>query len=156
MTRLFGVLLRLFVILVGYACAVLVAVLFIHLLAWNSLGLDGDVADPVAQWAALVSVLLTALFVSYYAFLPSAVLITIAELRNIRGWLYFALSGAAVALSVVVLRAMDRPADGAIVPVDAATIAAGLAGGIAYWVIAGRNAGTWRERELSAPEPSES
>ena len=154
MTRLFGVLLRLFVILFGYACAVLVAVLFIHLLAWNSLGLDGDVADPVAQWAALVSVLLTALFVSYYAFLPSVVLITIAELRNIRGWLYFALSGAAVALSVVVLRAMDRPADGAVVPVDAATIAAGLAGGIAYWVIAGRGAGAWRE--LSAPEPSES
>ncbi|GAB5507195.1 MAG: hypothetical protein JJ969_00810 [Rhizobiaceae bacterium] len=156
MTRLFGVLLRLVVILVGYSLAVLMAVLFIHVLAWGSLGFGSGTEDPVAQWATAISVLLSTLFISYYAFLPSAVLITISEMRAIRSWLYFALSGGAVALCVVVLRAMDRTADSAVVPVDAVTIAAGLAGGIAYWLIAGRNAGGWRQRNLSAPEPSES
>lgn len=156
MTRLFGVLLRLVVILVGYSLAVLTAVLFIHLLAWESLGFGSGTEDPVAQWATVISVLLSALFISYYAFLPSVVLITISEVRVIRSWLYFALSGGAVALCVVVLRAMDRTADSAVVPVDAVTIAAGLAGGIACWLIAGRNAGGWRQRNLSAPEPSES
>ena len=156
MTRLFGVLLRLFVILVGYSLAVLTAVLFIHLLVWESLGFGGEPEDPVALWATALSVLLSTLFISYYAFLPSALLITISEVRVIRSWLYFALSGGAVALSVGVLRAMDRAADSAVVPVDAVTIAAGLAGSIAYWLIAGRSAGGWRQRNLSAPEPSES
>ena len=156
MTRLFGVLLRLFAILVGYSLAILTAVFFIHLLAWESLGFGSGTEDPVAQWATVISVLLSTLFISYYAFLPSALLITISEVQAIRSWLYFALSGGAVALSVVVLRAMDRTAEGAVVPVDAVTIAAGLAGGIAYWLIAGRGAGMWRQLNLSAPEPSES
>ncbi len=156
MTRVFGVLLRLFVILVGYSVAVLTAVLFIHLLAWDSLGFGSGAEDPAAQWATVISVLLSTLFISYYAFVPSAILVTISELKAIRSWLYFALSGGAVALCVVALRAVDRTADGAIVPVEAATIAAGLAGGLVYWLIAGQGAGGWRKRSLSAPEPSES
>ena len=57
-----------------------------------------------------------------------------------------------------VIGALVGGAVGAVFGPDYALAGAGigLAGGIAYWVIAGRNAGTWRERELSAPEPSES
>ena len=156
MTRLFAALLRLFVILFGYSAAVLTAVLFIHLLAWESLGFGGGAENPVAQWATVMSVLFSTLFISYYAFLPSAVLITISELRAIRGWLYFALAGGVVALGAAVLRTMDAPAGSGIATVDAATAAAGLVGGLAYWLIAGQGAGGWRKRSSSAPEPSES
>jgi hypothetical protein len=158
------VFIRLCAILIGYAIAILVASLFLHLLVWPSFGLEGDTPTFAAKSALVVSVLLVALFVSYYAFVPAAVLIALAELRPFRSWLYFALAGGVTALSALVLHEMLRVADFAgarsqPLALDAESLAsalgAGMAAGIAYWLVAGRGAGKWRRRaEPTAPGPS--
>ncbi len=162
MSRLLVVFIRLCAILFGYALAILVASLFVHLLMWPSLGLDGETPSFAAKSALVVSVLLVALFASYYAFFPAAVLIALAELRPFRSWLYFALSGGLVALSAVVLYEMLRAGDGtgarSFEPGAeslAAALGAGMIAGIAYWLVAGRGSGNWlRTREPTVPEQS--
>ncbi|MEX0956584.1 MAG: hypothetical protein WDZ83_15405 [Rhizobiaceae bacterium] len=159
-----SVFIRLCVILIGYAFAILVASLFLHLMVWPSLGLEGDTPTFAAKSALVVSVLLVGLFVSYYAFVPAAVLIALAELRPYRSWLYFALAGGVTALSALVLHEMLRIADLADarphpLALDAEALAgalgAGIAAGIAYWLLAGRGAGNWRRRaEATGSGPS--
>ena len=164
MSGLATVFIRLCAILIGYAFAILVASLFLHLLVWPSLGLEGDTPTFAAKSALVVSVLLVALFVSYYAFVPAVVLIALAELRPFRSWLYFGLAGGVTALSALVLHEMLRVADLAgtrsqPLALDAESLAgalgAGMAAGIAYWLVAGRGAGKWRRgAEAIAPGPS--
>ena len=164
MSRLATVFIRLCTILIGYAFAILVASLLLHLQVWPSLGLEGDTPTFAAKSALVVSVLLVALFASYYAFVPAAVLIALAELRPFTSWLYFAVAGGVTALSALVLHEMLRVADLAgarpqPLALDAEALAgalgAGMAAGIAYWLVAGRGAGTWRRRaEPTAPGPS--
>ena len=75
-----------------------------------------------------------------------------AELLSWRSWLAHAAGGAVVALYAGWRLAeatgrLDAASDPGL---TLFTLAAGLVGGVAYWAIAGRNAGNWRE-ELSAP-----
>jgi hypothetical protein len=165
LSRLASIFVRLCVVLLAYAFAVLVASAFLHLLVWPSLGLDGDAPTVAAKGALVVSVLLVGLFVSYYAFVPAAVLIALAELRPYSSWLYFALSGGVVALSALALHEMLRVADAPAPQAYAinaeslaGAVAAGVAGGIAYWLVAGASAGKWRGSRsyTTAPGPSES
>ncbi|MBO6718740.1 MAG: hypothetical protein JJ913_12350 [Rhizobiaceae bacterium] len=166
MSRLAAIFVRLCLILIGYAFAILVASLFLHLLAWPSLGFDGETPDFAAKTALAVSVLLAALFGSYYAFVPAAVFVGLAELQRYRSWLYFAFAGGLSAVAARLLYETTRAAyrDGgastiaALGPQSLAyALAAGMVGGLAYWLIAGRGSGGWRRRvEPSAPEPSES
>jgi hypothetical protein len=150
---------RLCAILTGYALAILVASLFLHLMAWPSLGLEGDTPTFAAKSALVVSVLLVALFASYYAFVPAVALIALAELKSFTSWLYFALAGGVTGLSALglheILRAAGRPGAQ---PLNAESLAgavgAGMAAGIAYWLVAGRGAGKWRRRaDATAPAP---
>lgn len=164
MSGLAAVFVRLCAILIGYAAAILVASLFLHLLAWPSLGLDGETPSFAARSALVVSVLLVGLFVSYYAFVPAAALIALAELRPFTSWLYFALAGGVTALSALVLYEMLRAANLAGARTQplalnaeslAGALGAGMAGGIAYWLLAGRVSGKWsRGAEATAPEQS--
>ena len=96
-----------------------------------------------------------ALFASYFAFLPGALLIGLSELRGYRSWLYHAVSGGMAAFAGIVLTRMTHgghlgpPAPDAYgeVPlmwepeIMAAAVAAGLIAGVAYWLVAGRSAG---------------
>ena len=156
-----AIFIRLCAVLAAYALAILVASLFLHMLAWPSLGFDGETPSLTARTALVVSVPLVALFISYYAFLPASVLIALAELRPYRSWLYFAISGGLTAVSAVALYQAMRLADidnGMPASHPAAEtlgggIAAGMAAGIAYWLVAGRGAGRWRSRPIS-PGPS--
>ena len=97
------------------------------------------------------------IFVSGFALLPAALIALITEAFSIRGVLAYTLGGAAVGLACYL----------GLVPFDPATFqfegivrrhieimtGAGIVGGLIYWLIAGRNAGRWREPPARLPPP---
>ena len=104
--------------------------------------------------SVVFSIPFVALFVAYFAFLPSIPAILLAEMLGKRDWLYHAISGAVVALVVVgFIRCCGRKLATATVTdpsLALALIGSGMCGGIAYWLVAGRLAGNWRGRARPA------
>ena len=90
--------------------------------------------------------------------LPALVVIVISEAARLRSFLYYGVGGALVGLASYfgsdVSERLENTTD--VVPVGHSlqlAAAAGIIGGLAYWLIAGRNAGRWRDprtRRLSA------
>ena len=159
MSRIFVLIGRLFAILVGYALGVLAASVFLHLIWSSGAGLIGDESSHFVAGSMAVSAGILALMFANFAFVPAVVAIGFSEVLGWRDWLTYALAGAAVA--VLVTAAGRYGIDGGIfieppgprrpsvgVPGGTSafveTIAAGLVGGIAYWIVAGRSAGNWR------------
>lgn len=99
------------------------------------------------------------IFISGFALLPALIVVLITEAFNVRGALTYAIGGAVVGAACYL----------GLVPFDPDTFqfqgivrrhleiltGAGIVGGLVYWLIAGRTAGSWREppRKLSAPPP---
>lgn len=151
MGRVLAYLLRFALILVGYVAAVLAASAFIHLLFLGSAGFLEEDVRPVAGAAMLFSVPFVALFVAYFAFVPSVIAIGLAELLGRRDWLSYALFGAAVGIAFIAAASgnVEGGYDLTRTPIALGIVGAGMVGGIAYWLTAGRWAGSWR----SAPPP---
>lgn len=90
-----------------------------------------------------------ALFVSFYAFVPVLLVIVAAEAFSIRSLLFYATAGAL--LGCVLYLNLDGWNWGAVSVQGFARremeimAAAGIVAGFVYWMIAGRNAGRWRE-----------
>jgi len=116
-----------------------------------------DVGDVAARRASLIALIgLSAVFISASALIPAMLLIAIAEGFRLRSVLFYGVVGAAAALVCYhgfghgALALPDAPAlfdrDSEIVA------AAGIAAGLVYWMLAGRNAGEWRKR--ADPTPS--
>jgi hypothetical protein len=157
-TRVLVVLLRLVVMLCGYVAACLAASAFLHLLFLGPQDFSAAEAPSVGMGSVVVSIPFVALFVANFAFLPSIAVLAIAELLRRRDWLTYALGGAAVGLAVVAMFWQAGPpiADGLSIDdgsaaIDAAAfepkffgllIGAGIVGGLAYWLAAGRRAGS--------------
>jgi hypothetical protein len=146
---LFG---RIIVIIFGLLIAVIVAgitlALGIVLPEWAAMD-----SDPVERVIFFFVAFFATSLVIVYALLPAAVVISILEALRMRSFVYYGVGGALVALasyygsdiSVQLENTTDVP------PVANAlqlAAAAGILGGLAYWLIAGRNAGRWRERHL--------
>jgi hypothetical protein len=99
------------------------------------------------------------IFISGFALLPAMIVVAITEAFYVRGALTYAVGGALVGLACYL----------GLVPFDPATLSfdgivrrhleimtgAGIVGGLVYWMIAGRNAGAWREppRAMTPPPP---
>jgi Na+/proline symporter len=99
------------------------------------------------------------IFISGFALLPALIVVLITEAFNVRGALTYGIGGAIVGAACYL----------GLVPFDPDTFqfqgivrrhleimtGAGIVGGLVYWLIAGRTAGTWREprRQLPAPPP---
>lgn len=157
MSRVLVYLVRFAVIVLGFAVAALAASAFLHLLVAGAAGLPPEDVSAVFTGPAIVSVPFVALFVAYFAFVPSIFVILAAEVLSLRGWLYHALAGGTVGL--VAAGAVLWPQ--AAVPGDAmadagllgAIVGAGIVGGIAYWLVAGRLAGRWRDGLTSDTAP---
>jgi len=149
---------RLFAILFGFLAACLVAgmivvgaVLFPEL---SNLG-----SAPIDQGALNVVLGFGFIFVSGFALLPAMIVVAITEAFYVRSALAYALGGGIVGLACYL----------GLVPFDSATLrfdgvvrrhleimtGAGIVAGLVYWIIAGRNAGAWREppRRLPPPPP---
>ena len=137
---------RFILVPLGYLAATIVGACVILLGSWQTgsmmLSNDPDVATAGA-FGALVAgpVLIVVLLSSMW--LPSAIGILISEAFAIRSWIFHALNGA---LSGYVGWQMFSAIDRTGVPMNEATFVfgAGLAGGFAYWAIAGWSAGFWK------------
>jgi hypothetical protein len=149
---------RLFVILFGFLAACLVAamivvgaVLFPEFSDFGTGPIDPDALNIVLGFGFI--------FVSGFALLPALIVAAITEAFSIRGALTYAVGGAIIGLACYL----------GMVPFDTETLrfegivrrhleimtGAGIVGSVVYWMIAGRNAGAWREprQPLLLPPP---
>ena len=149
---------RLFVILFGFLAACLVAgmivvgaVLFPE---FSDLG-----AGPVDSGALNIIIGFGFIFISGFALLPAMIVVLITEAFYVRGALTYAVGGGVVGLACYL----------GLIPFDPATLhfegivrrhleimtGAGIVAGVVYWMIAGRNAGAWRQppRPQQPPPP---
>ena len=143
---LFG---RIIMILVALILAIMAAgiTLAIGIIAPDWAGID---SDPVERLSFFIVSFFATSFVGAVAILPAALLVVISEAARLRSFLFYGVGGALVGLasyygsdiSVRLENTTDVP------PVANAlqlAAAAGIIGGLVYWLIAGRNAGRWRE-----------
>jgi len=139
---------RLFVIVFAFFAACLVAGMVvvgaIMFPEFSDLG-----AGPVDPGALNILLGFGFIFVSGFALVPALIVVLITEAFNIRGVLTYAVGGGLVGLACYL----------GLVPFDPATLSfegivrrhleiltgAGIVAGVVYWMIAGRNAGAWRE-----------
>jgi len=143
---------RILVIIFGLLIAIIVAgiTLAIGIVAPDWAGADSDPFERVMFFA--VSFFVTS-FVGAVAILPAAIVIAISEVARMRSFIYYGVGGALVALASYygsdISVQLENTTD--VTPVASAlqlAAAAGILGGLAYWLIAGRNAGRWRERRV--------
>jgi hypothetical protein len=144
-------LLRLVLVPLGYIAAVLASVLLIVAIEMIRAypPVAGD-ASLVLATAAVVGFDALVLFwlIGTVGLLPAAAAIAIAEALSLRSWIYYAAAGAAIAALLAHLLVDVHPA----LPHSVSGVAAaGLAGGLAYWLVAGRSAG--RNRPSPPPPP---
>ncbi len=128
----------------GFVAAVFAAAAFLVFLAVGPLGWESEELPYVITGSLLVSVPMVAAFAGHLAFLPALPFMLLAEFLSLRDWLFHAIGGAVVAAATLVLLWRD----GRLEPMGetgmlAAIVAAGVVGGLAYWLIAGRRAGRW-------------
>jgi hypothetical protein len=115
-----------------------------------------DIGDAAVSRASLIAIIgLSAVFISASTLIPAMLLIALAEGFRLRSALFYGIIGAAAALACYdgfghgafalrhSLALFDRESE--------VVVAAGIAAGLVYWVLAGRNAGEWRERTDPAP-----
>lgn len=171
MSRIFAGLGRLVIILTGYGVASFAASAFLMVVFGASTGFGLQLAPDTAMGSLIFAVPLVSLFVGYFAFTPAMPAILLAEMLGKRDWLFYALAGGLVGaavfgyfwretigLGILVAgpaAAPDHAHTGATSPGIAMTmIAAGMFGGIAYWLVAGRSAGKWRRPDGDATSPA--
>ena len=147
---------RLFVILFGFLAACLVAgmivvgaVLFPE---FSELG-----TGPIDPSALNIVLGFGFIFISGFALLPAMIVAAITEAFYVRSALAYAAGGAIVGLACYL----------GLVPFDPGTLrfegivrrhleimtGAGIVAGMVYWMVAGRNAGAWREPQRPLPQP---
>lgn len=147
---------RLFVIFFAFCAACLVAgaivvfaVLFPELSALDTGEINPDAINILLGFGFI--------FISGFALIPAMLVVLITEAFYIRSVVIYALGGAAVGLACYL----------GLIPYDPATMTfdgivrrhlevmtgAGILAGLIYWVIAGRNAGAWRQPRRAPPQP---
>jgi hypothetical protein len=146
MDDLVRLLLRVVLVPLGYFVAVTVGALVIVLGSWKAAPI-AVTSDPDAQAVAVFgfiffSPVLLVLLLSVM-WMPAAIGVLIAEAFAIRSLIFHAGNGAIVAW---VTWSLFGNLDNSGIPLTqpTAVVAAGLAGGLAYWAIAGWNAGFWK------------
>jgi hypothetical protein len=144
MDSLGRLLLRLLLVPLGYFVAVVVGTLVIVFGSWK---LAAAAADPDTQVFAIFGFVFAApvllVMLLSVMWLPAAIGVLVAEAFAIRSFLFHAANGAASAWIGWSLLGTIGDSD---VPLNQPlpVIAAGLAGGLAYWAIAGWSAGFWK------------
>ena len=99
------------------------------------------------------------IFISGFALLPALIVVLITEAFYIRGVLTYAVGGAIVGaacyLGLVPFDTQTMQFDGIVRRHLEIMTGAGIVAGLVYWMIAGRNAGAWREPPdpVRAPPP---
>jgi hypothetical protein len=143
---------RLFVIFLAFLIASTAAgmVLVIGVVASDFSGIDSDTVERLSFFG---SAFLAESYGGAAVLLPALVAVVLAEVARIRSVFYYGLAGAFVGLGSFytfdLASELEDTTD--IVPVGhglALVIAAGVVGGLIYWLIAGRQAGRWRSEQV--------
>ena len=98
--------------------------------------------DFVVTW--VLSALVSAMAISQFSLTLAAIAIIVAESFALRSWLYYAAAGALIGVLALVALESERGPAGSSRMADLEAlifIAAGLVGGLTYWLIVGRSAG---------------
>ncbi|MCY6383322.1 hypothetical protein [Hoeflea prorocentri] len=136
---------RLVMITAGFIVASLVAGTALALLTHVvTLQEANRISDAGLGAGLVVAAFAFASLTGYVAFFPSIAVILYSEFTQRRDWLFYALCGgamAAIAPIVVMFLRSGSGRDG--FDFFVMNIAAGMLGGLTYWLIAGRNAGSW-------------
>jgi hypothetical protein len=146
MDSLGRLILRFLLVPLGYFAAVLVGALVILFGSWH-LGQIAITSDPDAPAVAVFGFVFAApvlvVILLSVMWLPGAIGILLSEGLAIRSWVFHAGNGA---LSAWIGWNLFGFIDDSRVPLNRplAVIAAGLAGGLAYWAVAGWSAGFWK------------
>jgi hypothetical protein len=106
--------------------------------------------DPVDRAMFFVVAFFATSFAGAVAYLPAFLTVTLAEALSIRSFLYYGTAGAAIGLlgyfgSNISSRLEDTTDITPVAHSLELVAAAGIIGGLVYWLMAGRNAGRWRE-----------
>ena len=149
---------RLILVPFGYFIAVTVASGVLVLGSWKTgsmmLSENPDTATA-GFFAALVAGPVMFVVIASTMWLPASVGILISEAFAIRSWIFHALNGA---ISGWVGWQTFAPIDQSAAPMNETTFifGAGLAGGFAYWAVAGWSAGFWKPvfRRPALPAPA--
>jgi hypothetical protein len=132
-----------FVIPLGFIAACLAAGIFVAVAAYGIGALDRE----AAIWPAIFGVLAAPL-IGGLAALPALTFIVVGEILSWRSAFAYLVAGGAVGLPAYLL------ADELAAPVSAAdaqlSMAAGIIGGLAYWLVAGRTAGGYGQGRTPA------
>jgi hypothetical protein len=146
------VLYRIMMMFAGYAAACVAASLVLALGTlgpdWNdlfaSLGFNSAHAQSVAMW---VVVGLGAVVIFVLGFLPVCLIIVLSEGLALRSPIVYGVAGGALALAMAYglgFTAHVAPPDIDIFREREVFGASGIAGGLVYWLFAGRRAGVWK------------
>jgi hypothetical protein len=150
--RLLG---RLILISVGFFLASLAAALTATAGLERAYGLTMATGEPFADYLGhwVLSVMVSTMAIGQFSLTLAAIAIIATETLGLRSWLYYAAAGAL--MGVLALVALEG-AQGAAPSTRLANlealifIAAGLSGGLTYWLIAGRSAGALMARFVRA------
>jgi membrane protease YdiL (CAAX protease family) len=151
---------RFALVVLAYGVAITAASLFLHVLVVPALGFTTDEEQWLALGGLLVSVPFLAALIGYFSFFPAVIAIALSELAGWRGFLFHAFAGAAIAAATgtlfrtsggsVAMNGFDGARVTGAQPLDSEAlllvVATGMVAGIAYWMLAGRTAGRWRNR----------
>jgi hypothetical protein len=141
--------LRLIVVPFGGVVAICVGTLVLIVAHWGALeALARADAASQEEWLiafAIAGPVLAMLFsmMAFYALVPAVIGVLVAEFFAVRSWIYHALNGGLAAWIGWVLMA-DARTEYAAFADPKILVAAGLAGGLAYWLVAGWSAGFWK------------
>ena len=149
---------RLFAILFGFLFACLAAgMIVVGAVLYPEFSDLGT--GPIDQSAIDVVIGFGFIFISGFALLPALIVVLITEAFYIRGVLTYAIGGALVGaacyLGLIPFDPNTLQFDGIVRRHLEIMTGAGIVAGLVYWMIAGRNAGAWREpqRRLRPPPP---
>jgi hypothetical protein len=146
---LIRLLLRFILVPIGAAAALAAGIAVMVIAHHHALTTLFD-ADPQAQQDYFLALLLAgpvlALLLSIWAFhmfVPAAIGVVISEVLAIRSWIYHAANGGISAWLGWALT-QDIQAEYRFLAEPGILIAAGLLGGLVYWIVAGWTAGFWK------------
>ncbi|MFA5950798.1 MAG: hypothetical protein WC807_11010 [Hyphomicrobium sp.] len=80
------------------------------------------------------------LLASGASILPALAVVIIGEVARIRSWLYYVIGGGIALAAIPLLARLGAASDLTLTPVGQVLATAGFAGGLVYWLVAGRTA----------------
>ena len=136
---------RLVMITVGYvAASVAAGVSLAFLTRFITPQEAGELAGAGFRDWMIVAVIAFSSWAGYVAFFPGMAVILFGEFTRRRDWLYYAVAGGVIAVAapffITLVWGENRSSETEFL---AMSLASGMIGGLAYWLVSGRNAGNW-------------